>query len=187
MKKIFFIIASIMLYGTLIEAQTIDYYTGKTEIKGENYVFKVSEKPGYNCSLIYLKNINNTKSGVRQYWSDGQSVNPWDLMGRVRFLDKKQVYIACREVFNVWEITEFKSVKGFVFGIQYAVDANGNVLEVDFYFRNYPVFLAINPDKFYLLEQKLKEKVKFSVDPIARKLEYTIVSLGGTEILPDSL
>ena len=88
MRKLFFFIASIMLCGTLIEAQTIDYYTGKTEVKGLNYVYKVSEKPGYNCSHIYLKNINNTKIGVRQYWPDGEIVNPLSLMGRARFLDK---------------------------------------------------------------------------------------------------
>ncbi len=172
MRKLLFVIASIMLCVTLIEAQTIDYYTGKTEIKGLNYVYIVSEKPGYNCSHIYIKNINNTKIGVRQYWPGGQGVNPLDLMGRVRFLDKNQEYTAFREVFNAQEIAVFKSFGGFVMGIKYSVDANGNVHEVEFYFRNYPIFLAINPDRFYLLEQKFKEKVKFSVDPLAKLLEY---------------
>lgn len=186
MRKIFILIASIMLCGTFMEAQTTDYYTGKTEIKGLNYVYKVSEKPGYKCTIISIKNINNTKIGVRQYWPDGKSVFPSELTGRVRFLDKNQVSVY-REVFNAQEIAAFKSVDDFVLGIIYVVDANGNVLEVEFYFRNFPMFLAINPDKFYLLEQKLIERVKFSVDPLAKLLEYTTVSFSSTEIKPNDL
>ena len=37
------------------------------------------------------------------------------------------------------------------------------------------------------MEQKLKEKVKFSVDSLAKLLEYTTVSFSATEIKPNDL
>jgi len=176
MKRIFLITTALGIFaGASMKAQTIDYYTGKTEVKGLNYEYKLSEEG----SLIYLKNVNNTKTGIMQYWPTGEQVGP-EIYNLVHFLDRSQGYTAFKEIFNAEEIALFKSVKGLYLGIEYTVDAGGNVIEVQFHFSNNPVLKTINPYKFYLLEQKVKEKVKFRIEERCKVLEYTSLSAGTT-------
>ena len=85
-----------------------------------------------------------------------------------------------KEVFNAEEIATYKSVKGLYLGMEYTVDSDGNVVEVQFHFSNNPVLKTINPDMFYLLEQKVKAKVKFRVEERCKVLEYTSLSAGTT-------
>lgn len=176
-KKIFFhILTALCIFaGTSLKAQTTDYYTGKTEIKGLNYEYKLSEEG----SFVYLKNVNNTKTGIIQYWPTGEQVGQ-EIYNLVHFIDRSQGYTAFKEIFNAEEIALFKSVKGLYLGIEYTVDSGGNVIEVQFHFSNNPVLKTIDPYKFYLLEQKVKEKVKFRVEERCKVLEYTSLSAGTT-------
>lgn len=170
MKKLFFIIASIILCVTLIEAQTIDYYTGKTEIIGNNYTYKISERN----TLIILSNKKNTKFGTIQYWPNGEQARRGEISYVVHKTDKSMALTVFKEVFSSDEIATFKSTKGqgLSIGIDCIVGAKGDLLEVEIVFNKHPLLKSINPDKFYSFELKLKEKLKYYMEERFRILGY---------------
>lgn len=172
MKRIFLIITALCIFaGTSVNAQTTDYYTGKTEIIGSNYTYKISEK----YSHLILSNIKNKKFGTIQYWPNGELAPPPGEIGdAVHKIDKSQALTVFKEIFNSDEIATFKSSKGqgLAIGINCIVAANGDLIEVEFSFKNHPMLKSINPDKFYSLELKLKEKLKYYIEERFKVLGY---------------
>ena len=171
MKRIFLITTALGIFaGASLKAQTIDYYTGKTEITGNNYTYKLSEK----YSLINLSNIKNKKFGTIQYWPNGEPARLGEISYAVHKTDKFMAINVFREVFCSEEIAAFKSSKGqgLLIGIDCIVGANGDLLEVEFSFNNHPLLKSINPEKFYSLELKLKEKLKYYMEERFRVLGY---------------
>ena len=79
-----------------------------------------------------------------------------------------------KEVFCSNEIAAFKSTigQGLAIGINCVVAPNGDLIEVEFSFNNHPLLKSINPDKFYSLELKLKEKLKYYMEERFRILGY---------------
>lgn len=170
MKKLVLIIAFTIASVGSVKAQTVDYYTGKTSVKGVDYEYNVVFKIEYNKARVYLKNINNTKFDVPQYWN-GEKVPP-EVAYAATFIDSKQGEKAFRQVFSQDEIAAMKVVKGLYIAMGYVISTDGNVIEVEFHFPDNSVLKSINPDKFHMLEQKLKEMVKFHISKTHKMLEY---------------
>jgi len=171
MKRIFLIITALCIFtGASLKAQTIDYYTGKTEIIGNNYTYKISERN----TLIILSNKKNTKFGTIQYWPNGEQARRGEISYAVHKTDKSMALTVFREVFSSDEIATFKSFKGqgLAIGIDCIVGANGDLLEVEYSFNIHPLLKSINPDKFYSFELKLKEKLKYYMEVRFRILGY---------------
>jgi len=171
MKRIFLILTALCIFaGASLKAQTIDYYTGKTEIIGNNYTYKISERN----TLLILSNIKNKKFGTIQYWPDGEQARRVEISYVVHKIDKSMALTVFKEVFSSDEIVEFKSTKGqgLAIGIDCVVAPNGDLLEVEFLFDNHPMLKSINPDKFYSFELKLKEKLKYYMEERFRILGY---------------
>lgn len=169
MKRIILMMTALMIFsGASMKAQITDYYTGKTEIKGSCYDYKVTK----NNTIIILGSNKNTKFHTAQFWPDGSPAGVEYTTYFAQFIDKTQALSAFKEVFSTDEFAILKSGKGLAIGIGYVVGANGDVIEVEFSFHYHPLLLSINPDKFYALEQKVKQKVKFRVQERAKVLGY---------------
>ena len=175
MKKLFFFILALSLASTwTVNAQTMDYYTGKSSVKGDGYEYKVVFETKYKVPMMFLRNVNNTRFDARQYWPNGDVVG-YDAAYAARFIDVKQGVKAFRQVFSLDEIAAMKRVKGLSIAMEYIVSTeDGSVIEVEFHMEDNSIFKSINPDKFHLLELKLKESVKFTIDSgqIYRSLGY---------------
>jgi hypothetical protein len=188
MKKItFFVIISAFIYMSLY-SQIVDYYTGKTEVNGYNYRYIIEtiyyENTGGHS--IIISNSNNTKIGKNIILPNGQEVTnvfgtPW-----LSPQDKSKAVSIFKEVFTEDEISRFKeralSIEkkspydsGLYLLINYIVDMEGNILELNYQLENDPVLLSIYPDKLYQLEQKLKEHYKFVV-PENYKVKYNYLT-----------
>lgn len=171
MKRIFLITIALCIFaGASMKAQTTDYYTGKTEITGSNYTYKISE----STKLITLSNIKNNKFGTIQYWPNGEQARFGEISYAVHKTDKSMALTVFKEVFSSDEIAAFKATKGqgLSIGIDCIVGANGDLLEVELVFNKHPMLKSINPDKFYSLELKLKEKLKYYMEERFRILGY---------------
>ncbi len=171
MKRIFLILTALCIFaGASIKAQTNDYYTGKTEIIRNNYTYIISE----SNKLITLSNIKNKKFGTVQYWPNGEQARPVEISYAVHKTDKSVALNVFKEVFCSNEIAAFKSTigQGLSVGIDCIVGANGDLLEVEIVFNKHPMLKSINPDKYYSLELKLKEKLKYYMEERFRILGY---------------
>jgi hypothetical protein len=184
MKNTIYRAASIvicLLVLTTIKAQTTDYYTGKTEIKGSCYDYKVTKR----TSIFIIGSTKNTKFRTIQIWTDGTPIAADQTTYRAHFIDKTQAISAFKEVFTPEEISAIRTIKGLSIDICYIVGVNGDVLEVEFVFKDFPQLLSIHPDKYYALEQKVKQKVKFWVEERYHVLGY--IQLKASTIEFDSL
>jgi hypothetical protein len=171
MKRIFLILTALCIFaGASMKAQTTDYYTGKTEITGNNYTYKLSE----NNTLLILSNVKNNKLWTIQYWPNGEQARPVEISYAVHYIDKYMALNIFKEVFCSDEIAAFKSSKGqgLAIGIDCVVAPNGDIFEVEFSFNNHPMLKSINPDKFYSFELKLKEKLKYRIEERFKVLKY---------------
>ena len=173
MKRITFILLCFSIFsGTFLKAQTLDYYTGKSVITGSNYEYKITD----NKIFLRISNTKNIKFRTAQYWPDGTPVDIFQIGYGAHFVDNTQALSAFKEVFTPEEITAFKSIiqePPLIFSISYIVSAaNGDVIETEFSFPNHPLFKAIHPDRFFELEQKVKQKVKFRVEERFKVLGY---------------
>ena len=74
-KKIFFFILALSLASTwAVNAQPVDYYTGKSSVRGDGYEYKVVFVTKYKVPMMFLNNVNNTKFDAKQYWPNGDEV-----------------------------------------------------------------------------------------------------------------
>ena len=174
MKKYLFALMILsIIAGYTAKAQTSDYYTDRTSIVSCNYEYKVALVGANGISNYFrLSNVNNTKFRTTQYLPNGEPAPIAQLHYAAEFIDKTQVIYAFKEVFNSDEINKFKAHSGLDLSIVYIVAVSGDVIEVEFSFPNHPVLKSIHPDKFHLLEEKIKEKVKFRVEERFHFLGY---------------
>jgi hypothetical protein len=173
MKKITLLIISVVTFANLC-SQPVDYYTGKTEVQGQDYRYNITVKDYDDYLLLTVSNSSNTKIDKNIILPDGREVTnvfgtPW-----LSPQDKSKAVSIFKEVFTEDEIAKFKERalsigkkspydSGLYLLINYIVDMEGNILELNFDFMNDPVLLSIHPDKLYMFEKKLKESYKFII------------------------
>jgi hypothetical protein len=171
MKIKFILVCFSIFSGTFLKAQTLDYYTGKSVITGSNYEYKITDKKTY----LLISNTKNTKFRTAQHWPDGTPVDMLQIHYAAHYIDENQPLKIFKEAFTPEEITAFKSAgqeQQLIFSIAYIVSSNGDVIEAELAIPNHPLIKAINPDKLFELEQKIKQKVKFRVEERFKVLGY---------------
>jgi|GEM_PF-6864215 len=165
-----------------LNAQHIaDYYSNKKEIIGNGYIYNV-DNDKYSGHLI-VQSKNNVKSNL-----------PWYYKGTTEYadirwamyaipMDNMIIYDIFKEVFTEAEINRMKNEEinyykntfpkmdiplVLHFNIRAIVALTGDVEEVIFSFKDIPPYTSIHPDKLYLLECKIKERISFKVRDILK-------------------
>ena len=177
-KTILLLCAAIPFCGAAAQ----DYYTGRTSVDGTNVTYDVSVEGRY----FDLENVENVLRNELNRFADGTPIG-FRLAG-LQPLVQDQIYRAVRETFSPSELAALKA-SDRTFMANVLVGGDGITRELDFSVPNHPTFLRLPPDKYYTLEQKLKQYLVHSFDPDSKPvalIRYTMV-LRFTDIPGDGL
>lgn len=176
-----------------------DYYSNKKEIIGNGYFYNV-DKDKYSDHLI-VQSKNNVKSNLPWYYKGTTEYADIRWAKYAIPLDKMIIYDLFKEVFTEEEITGMKNEeldyykKRFPkmdiplvlhFNIRTVVALTGEVEEVIFSFKAIPPYTNIHPDKLYLLENKIKERMSFTILDILKD-RFSYIKAEAFEINIDNL
>lgn len=176
MRNILLIIA---IFCTIeLNAQTCEnYYKNTDKIYGKSYTYSVSinKYSGY----IEVQNERNIKSKQPWYYkgSTEYADSRWATYATLK--DKEEIYKLIAQVFTKDEIDILnEEISKYLtptsrFNIQNIITSSGKIEEVIISFHNSCPYTSIHPDKLYELEQKIKERLQYSVpDILKRRFEY---------------
>lgn len=184
MKK-FLLLMLITIYSfAVVNAQNKkDYYTGKTEVKGDKYTYSVEISPDYS-TRIFLHNNNSLNREWTIVDDRGRLVGGLSVFGNVMKIENTTVVKeSIKEVFTQEElksinaeyaanstIIPLRSVGTFTF--RFTANKHTKRIEevVDINIVNVPTMRSIPPQRIELLEELLKSKVKFIVNEKRERL-----------------
>ena len=159
-------ILAVMALMTAITISAQDHYTGQAFVSGDGFMYKVDD-----ASKDYtLDNTANSLTTADMGYIDGTPLNPLMPSGLVR-ADNDGVGRALRETFTRDEMQRLKNVNQRLW-INIVVNTAGNIVEVGFTVWNSSESRGIKPQRFYTLEQKIKEYVQFSYEQGYKKLRH---------------
>ena len=184
MKKFLLLtLVTISLFGIVNAQNKKDYYTGKTEVKGDKYTYSVEISPDYS-TRIFLHNNNSLNREWTIMDDRGRLVGGLSVFGNVmKIEDVTVVKESIKEVFTQEElksinaeytinstIIPLRSVGTFSF--VFTANKHTKRIEevVDIYIVNVPTMRSISPQRIELLEELLKSKVKFIVNEKRERL-----------------
>lgn len=172
-----------MLFGSagIISAQPNppDYYTGKNRISGDGYVYNVKYLY-YDDSTAFALIIQNELNTII---NTKPPQLPENLMWMTAYVTSKEtenyfMSIAAKEIKELSQ--EYKEERPKSQGTMFfdndlsamiAVNPHtGQILEVYFSCHNTPATKAIHPDKFYQLEQYIKQNINVPLDIFSSNL-----------------
>ena len=105
-----------------------------------------------NGIFLRLYNVNNSDTTWTMVYKNGESASTYEPEALPLFKQEELIEIFCSELT--------------------ACDSEGNAEEINFWFRNNdPILLAFSPDRFYGLEQRLKEVLKVRLSTTDRTIE----------------
>lgn len=144
-------------------------YTDGYDLKANNAItFEVTSS---GVRLI-LNNVTNELLSKSLAWRDGRLVTPdeYDAM-EVGDLDVASVKQAFRETFTEQEYNILKDGKDCIY-LYMNINAEGRMTEVAFFITATPRTRAIPPEKYALLEKKLKEHLRYTLSEDEKKLQF---------------
>lgn len=150
------LIFSIMSVG----AQAQYMYKGTTA-KGSNVTYLCKHVRG----IVTIYNANNVYEDVKAKRSDGLPIRMDDM---IEVANPATISDIFSEVFSPSEQATLEGMRRITIG--YTINpSSGDVMEVNFMFLNVSNWAKVPPDKFYLFEQKIKQRMKFTLDSIQKK------------------
>lgn len=158
MKTLFAICMSVM--AGLAVAQT-DYYTGRQTFVVNGQTYRITNRD-YSLWIYNSKNTRDVSAPVLDSQGNPMNPNAFQAYYLVWPVKDGSVERAFRETFTEAEINDFKSSEEEIW-ILYTVNPSGKAYEVTIRMLKHPKLLAIKPEKLYLLEQKLKQYVTFTI------------------------
>lgn len=175
MKRI--MIVCLLFISISIWGQETNYYLNQDTIRASQATFLVEKTLPRLGANIILKNINNILDTVTIRRSDGKPCVSGEII---------PVQTTFQDVVNiVFNNTEYKSwfaapYRQFVCFMK--LDTDGNVLEVKFMFANNSKWATIPPDAYALLEQGLKNNLKYRIPDEMKLQNYVwIMDLGNLD------
>lgn len=143
-----------------------DYYSGDTAY-GSGVTYKVTSW-GNNLGRI-ISNINNTKVRTQPLLKNGSEVNPGYIkVAKSNDIDGTILKKIITGIIPASKIAEWKKEKTTLLLLEVVIDPNGKISEVCFLIPNNSILLAIHPDNYYQIEQKIKDQIKYTLDAQTR-------------------
>ena len=183
MKKLLLLtLITISLFGVVNAQNKKDYYTGKTEVKGDKYTYSVEISP--YSTKIFLHNNNSLNREWTIMDDRGRLVGGLSVFGNVmKIEDVTVVKETIKEVFTQEELKSINAEYNFnstiissrtvgTFTFRFTANKHTKRIEevVDIHIANVPTMRSIPPQRIELLEELLKSKVKFVVNEKRERL-----------------
>ncbi len=183
MKKLLLLtLITISLFGVVNAQNKKDYYTGKTEVKGDKYTYSVEISP--YSTRIFLHNNNSLNREWTIMDDRGRLVGGLSVFGNVmKIEDVTVVKETIKEVFTQEELKSINAEYNFnstiissrtvgTFTFRFTANKHTKRIEevVDIHIANVPTMRSIPPQRIELLEELLKSKVKFVVNEKRERL-----------------
>jgi hypothetical protein len=159
-----------------------NYYANQDIVTGTNVVYHVDHS--YSGSYD-LSDITNTRTGEPMRLLNGAlAMPPFEQYAVEHVGDHYLIAKAIlEEVFTPSELLAMRN-QDIDFSTEYVIDHNGNVVEVSFSFAIHPLLYSISPDKWYSIEQKIKQRMKYFVSAKAKTLQFvTVVKIWGVKYI----
>ena len=184
MKKLLLLtLITISSFGVVNAQNKKDYYTGKTEVKGDKYTYSVEISPNYS-TRIFLHNNNSLNREWTIMDDRGRLVGGLSVFGNVmKIEDVTVVKETIKEVFTQEELKSINAEYNFnstiissrtvgTFTFRFTANKHTKRIEevVDIHIANVPTMRSIPPQRIELLEELLKSKVKFVVNEKRERL-----------------
>lgn len=184
MKKLLLLTLITICSFAVVSAQNKkDYYTGKTEVKGDKYTYSVEISPNYS-TRIFLHNNNSLNREWTIMDDRGRLVGGLSVFGNVmKIEDVTVVKETIKEVFTQEELKSINAEYNFnstiissrtvgTFTFRFTANKHTKRIEevVDIHIANVPTMRSIPPQRIELLEELLKSKVKFVVNEKRERL-----------------
>ena len=183
MKKLLLLTLITISSFAVVNAQNKkDYYTGKTEVKGDKYTYSVEISP--YSTRIFLHNNNSLNREWTIMDDRGRLVGGLSVFGNVmKIEDVTVVKETIKEVFTQEELKSINAEYNFnstiissrtvgTFTFRFTANKHTKRIEevVDIHIANVPTMRSIPPQRIELLEELLKSKVKFVVNEKRERL-----------------
>ncbi len=168
MKKYLFLL---FLAATASGAFAQDYYTGKESVSAEGVTYRIKSMCNNFMLCVYDQNNKYEPLGSL-YYHDG-SVADQKRLGRLLYLVAHNENEILTATFTKEEYAKLQNVQENTLDVAMSISPEGEVIEVYFFFRPLPGFLALSPEKLALLERNIKKMVKWKVTEEGKKLKYT--------------
>jgi len=169
MKKLSFLILSCLLCFA-VGAQT-DYYANKTAVAGTNVIYSVKSYPG----TYVISNINNTHFDQPYKLLNGAPAPLSQDQYKVTFIYSNPNDIAkaiLQEVFTSSQLTNMRN-QNLGFDTDCILDTQtGNIIEIRFMFDQHPLLYSLPPDTWFSLEQKIKQRFKYTFPPLSKTVQF---------------
>ena len=165
MKKFLFVLFLVALFD---ESFAQDYYTGKETIEANGVTFDVKIST-YSLSLDNV--LYEKGKDPNLYYKDGSLVEEVNYPETCTMISGGLAK-ALMETFSESEYRQLQQLEGLSFWISYIIDPKGNTIEVGFTVSKIAEMLALPPQKFALLENNVKNYVKWTISPDGKKLQY---------------
>jgi len=164
MKKIIFTLS--FFISTALWSQETNYYLNQDTVKSPQATFIVTRTLHQPGAVIKIRNINNALDTVTIRRNDGKPcVNAIVYPLEPDFMDV---------VNDIFKQTTYESwfTKDRQFKCLLWLDTNGNILEVEYMFKNDSQWATIPPHAYALLEKELKSKVKYEISEELKAQNY---------------
>ena len=202
MKKLLLLTLITISSFAVVNAQNKkDYYTGKTEVKGDKYTYSVEISP--YSTKIFLHNNNSLNREWTIMDDRGRLVGGLSVFGNVmKIEDVTVVKETIKEVFTQEELKSINAEYNFnstiissrtvgTFTFRFTANKHTKRIEevVDIHIANVPTMRSIPPQRIELLEELLKSKVKYIVNEKRERLvgkDYDVFPVDEVHVtLPD--
>lgn len=112
-----------------------------------------------------IRNVNNVDTSKHVYFDNGEIVSWARRVARPVEFTQKDLHSVFRKNLTTSEWNSIKGKIGFFLQIWVVADKKGNPVELEFTIRNTdPVFLKMDPDRLFQIEQELKQVLKTKIE-----------------------
>ncbi len=157
------IISLLLLTVCQLFAQSQYLYSGGKTVVGKNVKYLCKSRVGFP-NYIRIDNVNNRDTTLNIYHTDGTLLDEFEEIVAAYNFRELDIYKVIELVFTRNELELLKDNNTFI-EVYFTTDADGIATEISFGFmKNTMVLSTFDPDRFYELENKLKEIIELDID-----------------------
>ena len=151
-----------------------EYYHDGTRITADGITFNVRKR----MEIFNLSNASNHLVNENWQYLDGTEVDPGannvDYLSARASFDLELMKKALKETFSKAEYERLSEAKKSGFEVFYAIDGQGNILEISFILnaRLNPELARIPPEKYAQLEKNIRKHIKWETNEYAKKFKF---------------
>ncbi len=177
MRKYITLLFSIVLLASANDVCAQQYYTPGQDIAGNGFVYKCIYKGNieiYNANNVLTDAVQTRKNGNPIIYNVPLNAQPRNI------LHEPSIYLTLVDIFNsVLTASDKDKLRADFLGlIMYINSDTGKVMEVHYFF--HPArdgFVHIAPEKYFAIEQKIKQRMSFIVTAEGKTLNFNMYTM----------